>query len=176
MSRLVIKPCAIVEIVPRVAATPGADAHRSSVPDPLVDPGESFSLFHCIEFAFDRIPRQPNTRHAHALLAAAGPALQDRLATALFVAYFVDGRDLTDDAVLIDVATATGMDPAIAAEAIADEGLAQQIAGAEARAQALGVTGVPFFIFDGRVAVSGAHDPAVLLEAMREARRASDPS
>jgi predicted DsbA family dithiol-disulfide isomerase len=36
-----------------------------------------------------------------------------------------------------------------------------------------GITGVPFFIFNGRTAVSGAHNPETLLDAMAAARKDS---
>ena len=41
-----------------------------------------------------------------------------------------------------------------------------------AQAQAIGVSGVPFFIFAGRLGVPGAQDPSVLVRAMAEARQA----
>jgi predicted DsbA family dithiol-disulfide isomerase len=124
-----------------------------------------------IEFAFDRIVRQPNTRAAHALIAVAGTAgAQDAVADALFRAYFIEGRDLTDDAVLVEVARGAGLREDEAKSALGDEALFEQIADAERRSQRLGVTGVPFFVFDGRTAVSGAHDPEVLVGALREAR------
>jgi predicted DsbA family dithiol-disulfide isomerase len=50
--------------------------------------------------------------------------------------------------------------------------LVEQVGTAEARAQALGITGVPFFVFDGRVALSGAHEPATMLDAIAQARSA----
>lgn len=127
-----------------------------------------------IDFAFDRIVRQPNTRKAHQLIAAAAvERVQDAVAEALFRAYFLDGEDLTDDERLVAVAVGAGMSEAVAREAIADRALAEQIAASETRAQEMGISGVPFFIFDGRVAVSGAHDPDVLVEAMRNAKEAA---
>ena len=47
----------------------------------------------------------------------------------------------------------------------------QEIAQAETRARELGITGVPFFIFDGRVGLSGAHPPEAIVEALRRARQ-----
>jgi predicted DsbA family dithiol-disulfide isomerase len=123
-----------------------------------------------IGFAFDRIVRQPNTRRSHQLIAAAETAgVQDAVARALFEGYFVQGADLTSDAVLAAIAAGAGLAPETAAAALEDEGLAAQVEAAEERARTLGITGVPFFVFDGRVAVSGAQDPDVLLQAMRQA-------
>ncbi len=127
-----------------------------------------------IDFAFDRIARQPNTRKAHQLIAAAAvEGVQDAVAEALFRAYFLEGEDLTDDERLVAVAVAAGMSAAVAREAIGDRGLAEQVTASETRAQEMGISGVPFFIFGGRVAVSGAQDPEVLVEAMRNAREAA---
>ena len=56
---------------------------------------------------------------------------------------------------------------------------ASAIAEMDRRTRELGVTGVPFFIFGGRLAVSGAQEPAVLVGAMTEAMRETeeaDPS
>ena len=43
----------------------------------------------------------------------------------------------------------------------------------EEKARAMGVNGVPFFIFNGRLAVEGAQPPEVLLDAMLEAEKES---
>jgi predicted DsbA family dithiol-disulfide isomerase len=48
--------------------------------------------------------------------------------------------------------------------------LRDDVAAADERARSLGIQGVPFFVFDGRVALSGAHEPATLLDAIERAR------
>jgi len=130
---------------------------------------------HGIEFAFDRIDRQPNTLAAHCLIAQAGkaeetqPGLQSAVKEALMRAFFLDGVDLTRRENLIGVATAAGLDRADAERCLADPALLEAVAQDERRARAMGVQGVPFFIFDGRLAVSGAQGTPALLDAMREA-------
>lgn len=123
-----------------------------------------------IDFAFDRIVRQPNTLAPHALIALAGEhGRQDEVVDALFHAYFLDGRDLTDAATLTEVATGAGL-PRDAVEAcLADEQARRTVATEDEQAREMGVSGVPCFIFNGRSAVSGAHDPQTLLQAMLQA-------
>ena len=123
-----------------------------------------------IAFAFDSISRQPNTRDAHRLVAwaqASGDA-QD-LVERLFRAYFIEGRFVGDRDVLAGLAAASGLD-AKAARAWLDAGMgAKEVGEAEERVRQLGITGVPFFIFAGRVGLSGAQPPEAIVAAIRQA-------
>jgi predicted DsbA family dithiol-disulfide isomerase len=123
-----------------------------------------------IPFAFDRIARQPNTLAAHSLIELAETrGAQDALVEALFRAYFLDGVDLTARENLVAIATGAGLDRA-EVETWLDDKNARDLAGAEdQRAREIGIEGVPFFIFNGRVAISGAHPAETLLDAMRQA-------
>lgn len=132
---------------------------------------------HGIAFAFDRIVRQPNTVAAHSLIALAGagePAddLQSRVKEAFLRAYFLDGVDLTSTENLIAIATAAGLDRASAQQCLADPQSRFAVEQEDQRARAIGVQGVPFFIFNGKVAVSGAQGLRALLDAMRQAETA----
>jgi predicted DsbA family dithiol-disulfide isomerase len=126
-----------------------------------------------IDFAFDRIDRQPNTLDAHRLISwAQARGDPEALVERLFRAYFLEGRFVGDRAVLAAIAGEAGL-AADAARAYleTDEG-ADTIAAMDQRVRELGVTGVPFFIFDGRVAVSGAQEPPALVAAMEQALEA----
>ena len=131
-----------------------------------------------IAFAFDRIARQPNTVAAHSLIALAGAAgpradgLQGGVKEAFLQAYFLDGVDLTRTENLIAVATTAGLDRAQAEQCLADPQARQAVEQEDRRARAIGVEGVPFFIFNGKLAVSGAQGPEALLDAMRQAEAA----
>ncbi len=131
-----------------------------------------------IAFAFDKIERQPNTLAAHSLIALAGAApadaggLQDRVKEALLQAYFLEGVDLSKAENLIKVAAAAGLDPLQAERCLADPASRQAVESEDQRARAIGVQGVPFFIFNGKVAVSGAQGPQALLDAMHQAETA----
>ncbi len=120
-----------------------------------------------IDFAFDRILRQPNTVDAHRLISwtqARGSA--EDLVEGLFRAYFLEGRFVGDRAVLAAIADEAGLDASVAGAMLASEEGAKNIAAMDRRFRELGVGGVPFFIFDDRVAVSGAQEPETLVEAI----------
>ena len=130
-----------------------------------------------IAFAFDRIERQPNTLAAHALIEwARRRGVQAAVKEALMKAFFVDGLDLTDAQTLVRVAVDAGLDRKDAEAAIADEDLRRTVAEEEEKARRMGVQGVPFFIFNNRLAVEGAQPPDVLLDAMLEAEKEPAPS
>jgi predicted DsbA family dithiol-disulfide isomerase len=131
-----------------------------------------------IAFAFDRIARQPNTVAAHSLIALAAAErpqagdLQNRVKEAFLRAYFLDGVDLTKMENLLTIATAAGLDRDEVEHCLADPQSRQDVEQEDQRARAIGVQGVPFFIFNGKVAVSGAQGPEALLDAMRQAETA----
>jgi predicted DsbA family dithiol-disulfide isomerase len=125
-----------------------------------------------IPFAFDRINRQPNTQAAHRLIAwAQQQGNADALVERLFRAYFLDGRFVGDDEELVRIAVESGYAAADVRAALASEqGLAAMRA-EDREARDAGISGVPFFIFNGRTAVSGAHNPDTLLEAIAASRK-----
>ena len=128
-----------------------------------------------LKLEIEAIQRQPNTLRAHALLALAGAAGKaDALAEELFQGYFVAGADLTDDAVLADLALKAGLDAESVRAALADEQLLEQVRSADLQAREAGIGGVPFFIFGGRAALSGAVGPAAILAAIEEAAGGAD--
>jgi len=124
-----------------------------------------------IPFAFERIERQPNSRDAHRLIAwAQSQGDASDLVERLFRAYFIDGRRIGDHEVLAAIAGEAGFDPAAARKLLgSDEGM-DAIALMDTRAREIGVQGVPFFIFNQHIAVSGAQEPDTLLDAIAQAR------
>ena len=145
-------------------------ARGYSAHDRLVHAGAQLG----IAFAFDRIERQPNTLAAHALIERARlSGAQGEVKEALLKAFFVEGLDLTDTETLVRVAAGAGLERKQAEAALADETLRRAVAEEEDQARAMGVNGVPFFVFNKRVAVEGAQPPEVLLEAMLEAEKES---
>ena len=145
-------------------------ARGYSAHDRLVQAGTPLG----IAFAFDRIARQPNTLAAHALIESARRhGVQGAVKEALMQAFFVDGLDLTDTATLVQIAADAGLERKEAEAAIADEELRRAVAEEEEKARGMGVQGVPFFIFNGRMVVEGAQPPETLLQAMLEAEKES---
>lgn len=127
-----------------------------------------------ITFQFEAIGRSPNTLDAHRLIRrAAGTGRQDEVVARLFAAYFTEGRDIGDRAVLADVASASGFDRAAAGTFLESDDLAEDVRREIGMAQDLGIQGVPFFIFGGTHAVSGAESADVLARAMDQAAEAA---
>ncbi|THF65094.1 2-hydroxychromene-2-carboxylate isomerase [Pseudothauera rhizosphaerae] len=77
------------------------------------------------------------------------PALARRFALAALRAYFVDGRDISQEAAVLDIAAAAGADRAALAEALAGEAIRQRLKDECAQAIERGVFGSPFVIIDG---------------------------
>ena len=128
-----------------------------------------------IPFDFERIVRQPNTVDAHRLIAWAQDldlAASDALVERLFRAYFVDGINIGNIDALAKLAGDAGFDATAARAWLTSDSGRKDIEAEERRARSLGVTGVPFFVFNDRLAVSGAQPPEVLLEAIEQAETA----
>jgi predicted DsbA family dithiol-disulfide isomerase len=119
-----------------------------------------------IDFQFDKIQRSPNTLDAHRLLWLAGAqGKQDALKEALLEAYFMEGRDVGDRSVLAGVASQVGLGGDIPAWLASDAGK-HEVQEDLAQAARLQISGVPFFIFEGRIALAGAQPPEVFLQAL----------
>ena len=132
-----------------------------------------------LEFNFDAIVRQPNTRDSHRAIAWAQStdfARSSDFVERLFRAYFQDGVDLGDRAQLATLAGEVGLDRVELATHLDSSSGRDEIEAAELEAHRLGVSGVPFFILNRRLAVSGAQPPEVLLDAMQEASAPADES
>lgn len=123
-----------------------------------------------IHFALNRIERTPNTLDAHRLIwLAEKQGVQDVVVEALFRAYFTEGRDISNRQTLIDVVAKAGLDRAKAEGVLnGNDGLeAIKIAGELTRR--FRVEGVPFFILNGKITLSGAQQPDAFNEAFRRA-------
>lgn len=124
-----------------------------------------------LPFAFEKATRLPNTLDAHRLLYWAGrvdAATQDKVAHALFTANFVEGRNVGDRAVLAEIATASGMNGDDMAKRLATDEDRDTIRNEIANAQRMGVSGVPFFVVDGKYAISGAQGVDVFVNALKQ--------
>jgi predicted DsbA family dithiol-disulfide isomerase len=120
-----------------------------------------------IPFHFESIQRVPNTRAAHALVALAGDRA-DAVVEAIFAAYFERGEDIGALDVLMRIAEVAGLDPAsIRPRVAAGEGFDAVVLEEDA-GRRMGITGVPFFVFAGRWALSGAQEPAQFIAALDE--------
>lgn len=124
-----------------------------------------------LQLNIDGIMRQPNTLAAHALIAFAqqGDADGNDIKERLLKAYFVENRFIGDTMVLAEIAEESGLSGSAALAFLTDPERLALVAQADAHVRSLGINGVPFFIFDKAVTLSGAQDPAILLAAMKQA-------
>lgn len=123
-----------------------------------------------IDFAFDAISVQPNTLNAHRLMHyAARHEREDAVADSLFRGYFEEGAVLTELGVLTRLGARAGLEEDPLAEYLASSADRDLVLALDMQARQAGINGVPFFIFNRKVAVSGAHEPETLLSAMKQA-------
>lgn len=124
-----------------------------------------------LNFRFDRA-RPGNTFDAHRLLhyaREAGTDLQDALKERLFTAYFTEGAAIGETETLLRLAGEVGLDPDECADVLAGDRFAADVRADESEALELGVTGVPFFVVDGKFAIPGAQDADTMLSVLRRA-------
>jgi predicted DsbA family dithiol-disulfide isomerase len=123
-----------------------------------------------IPFAFDRIERTPNTLDAHRLIWVADEqGVQDAVVEALFRAYFIEGRDISKGQTLLNVVAEAGLDRARAEGVLNGGDGLEAMKEAEKLSRRFRVEGVPFFIIDGRITLSGAQQPDAFLGVFRQA-------
>lgn len=115
-----------------------------------------------VPFRFDRIARTPNTVESHRLIQLAGRFdCQNAVVEALFAAYFFDGLDIGDKAVLAGIAAACGLAEAETARHLASDDGRAEVLEFDESARRSGITGVPCFVVEDRYAVSGAQSPEI---------------
>ena len=123
-----------------------------------------------IHFAFDRIERTPNTVDAHRLIWLADQKdCQDAVVEALFRAYFTEGRDISNRQTLIDVVAKAGLKLQLAENVLNSEEGMDAIKEAAELSQRYQVDGVPFFVINNEITLSGAQHPDAFLDAFSRA-------
>jgi predicted DsbA family dithiol-disulfide isomerase len=122
-----------------------------------------------LEFHFERA-RSGNTFDAHRLIhLAATYGHQAAAKERLLRAYFTDGEAIADPETLIRVVCEVGVDAAEARDVLGSDRFAEDVREDELLAAQLGVQGVPFFVLDRKLGVSGAQPPEVLVQALERA-------
>jgi predicted DsbA family dithiol-disulfide isomerase len=120
--------------------------------------------------------RSGNSFDAHRLIHLADRlGFQDQLKERLLSGYLVEGRPIGDPAVLAQLAGEVGISPDQASEVLAGDDFADEVRQDEAEATALGISGVPFYVFDRTYAVSGAQPAATFAAALAQAWDAAHP-
>ena len=115
------------------------------------------------------IERTPSTLDAHRLIHWAGiEGRQTPVVARLFAAYFREGRDIGDRAVLVEIAEAAGLDGAAIERLLASDADEEGVRARDAHARARGVTGVPTFVVGGRHVLPGAQPPELWAKVVAE--------
>ncbi len=109
------------------------------------------------DFNFTDDSHMHNTFNTHQLLHWAGEhGRKSDLKLAMFSAHFTDGRNLSDDTVLADIASSIGLDHAEAHSVLADQRFADSVRQEQSFWIQQGISGVPAVIFDRKHLVTGA--------------------
>jgi predicted DsbA family dithiol-disulfide isomerase len=93
-------------------------------------------------------------------------AVQDRLMSA----YFGEGEPIGDPAALAAAAGRGGLDPAAVSAMLAGDDYVMDVRTDETDALELGISAVPFFVFNRRYGLAGAHPPEAIIETIERAR------
>ena len=93
--------------------------------------------------------------------------MQNELEELLFAAYFSEGKNTADHAVLTELAVKAGCPENEVRSVLSSSKYAEDVERDVEEAYQIGVRGVPFFVFDRKYAISGAQDVSVFLETMK---------
>jgi predicted DsbA family dithiol-disulfide isomerase len=125
-----------------------------------------------IPFAFEKIQRTPSTFAAHRLVwYAEQQGKQDAMVEALFRGYFLEGKNIGDVKTLTHVAAEAGLDRTETEEFLESENGVVEVKAEEAVGRQLGIRGVPYFVFNGRLSISGAQPPDIMVSAIQQAEK-----
>lgn len=108
-----------------------------------------------------------NSFKAHRFAHYAGNfGLQDSAEEALFIAHFIEGKDISNDETLAEIGYTIGLEKQNVLQFLRSEELTNEVKKDIQEAEEIGVTGVPFFVFDRKYAISGAQDESVFLNTI----------
>ncbi len=111
-----------------------------------------------------------NSFNAHRLIQLAKfNGLDNEVEEQLFIAHFTNGQNIDDHAVLMEVGVKAGLQKTAIEEMLNSFEFSNEVRADEHIAQQIGISGVPFFVFDQKLAVSGAQAPETFLGAMEQA-------
>ena len=149
----------------------GSEARVSRVFGAIAEAGQSVE----IGFAFDKIRRTPNTVNAHRLVRFAAPfGKAGDAVEALFHDYFVNGHDIGEIDALVALGGGLGFDAATLHGYLKSNENVDLVYEENARAHRLGINGVPAFVFNDTLAISGAQEPCVLARILDAAKETED--
>ena len=121
-----------------------------------------------LDFHFEKVV-MANSLHAHRLLHLAKKFnLANDLKELLFKSYFTDGKDINDLDTLKELGVAVGLNAVAIDEVLHSDAYIYDVQQDINESQSIGVQGVPFFVFDGKYAVSGAQHVDTFLQTLEK--------
>jgi len=149
----------------------GSETRVRRIYGAIAQAGESVD----IDFAFDRIDRTPNSVDSHrliryALLNGANP----RIVETLFFEYFIEGLDIGRQEILQEIGARAGLDGAAIGAYLNSEEDIDFVYDENTRAHRMGVNGVPAFVFNEKMVISGAQEPQILARMIDAAIATAD--
>ncbi|ULL13198.1 DsbA family oxidoreductase [Paenibacillus sp. H1-7] len=142
----------------------GGQVDLSQVFSQVTEAGKGAGL----AFDFDKVGFMPNTRMSHRLIAIVQQESKLSMLEAINKAYFEDGRDIGSLEVLLKLAQETGIETAGLRERLTGGEGEEEVAQDLAYGHDVGITGVPFFIIDGKYALTGAQPPSVFTQVLQK--------
>lgn len=137
----------------------GDGAHLKAMSENLHNAGKDVG----IDFNFEAQEKTPNTLDSHRLIMWAESAgCQIEIVDALFQAYFLDGRDIGDRDVLVDIARTCGMDAELVADFLTKDVDIKVVTEEDILAREMGISGVPTFLINDGFMIGGAQEPETL--------------
>jgi predicted DsbA family dithiol-disulfide isomerase len=123
-----------------------------------------------LQYNYDAV-HQTNTIKAHELMHFAKEhGKQTEMKERLLSAYFVEGKHVGRIEDLADLAQEVGLDRSLALQALTQGHYVAAVKEDVAQAEAYGISGVPFYVIDGKYGVSGAQDPETFKNVLEQAR------
>jgi predicted DsbA family dithiol-disulfide isomerase len=113
-----------------------------------------------------------NSFNAHRLLHLAKQnQVQNECEEKLFEVYFIHGKNIDDNDVLLELGLSLGIDSDVILDMLSSDAFASDVESDIYQAQQIGVQGVPFFVFDNKYAISGAQQSETFLAALYKAKQ-----
>ena len=121
---------------------------------------------------FDKIIMQPNSSKMHSLIYAAKETNRDiELIENFFKAFFIDGMNLTDFEIVSKVASDSGLDNETINGVFHDNLFEKFVQEDIIMSKKYNITGVPFYVIDDSIGISGAQPPEVIVDAINQSSK-----
>ena len=133
--------------------------------DNMIMQGEQEDL----EIKLDKIKVTPNTVKSHLLIDLSREQnKEDEVVNELFHLYFTKAKDIGDEEVLINLGRKYGIEEKKIKDCFSSEMNIKKINEMDVTAKKMGITGVPFFVFNDKNSLSGAQPVENLIEAIQQ--------